>query len=104
MLAGFAGGIGRGLVEGPFEYIKTMSSSFRMEMESVRGFQETVFRVPFCSVRSLCKCNLFPEGVMQPFWRAQYVRILLGSRFGLSMLSSLSVNLDDTQTKVRLCF
>lgn len=53
ILAGFAGGIGRGLVEGPFEFVKVrrqVGQSWKWG-ELLQGSQATIFRnsILFCS-------------------------------------------------------
>jgi len=50
--AGWAGGIGRGLVEGPFEMVKVrrqIVSDWKFA-DVTKGFGVTVFRIRFCSV------------------------------------------------------
>ena len=73
VLAGFAGGIGRGLVEGPFEYIKVRRQvhsewkwSRLYEGSSVTMFRNAFLFCSFSIYRAIIP-PLFPEGKMPAF-------------------------------------
>ena len=73
MLAGFAGGIGRGLVEGPFEYIKVRRQvhsewkwSRLYEGSSVTMLRNAFLFCAFSIYRAVVP-PLFPEGKMPAF-------------------------------------
>lgn len=73
VVAGFAGGIGRGLVEGPFEYIKTRRQvqgqwKFR---ELTNGAGATIFRNSFLFSSFMIYIDLSHQlvpGGLGPFW------------------------------------
>jgi solute carrier family 25 carnitine/acylcarnitine transporter 20/29 len=73
IVAGFAGGIGRGLVEGPFEYIKTrrqVNQSWLMR-EVFTGSGATVFRNSFLFCFFMIYVDLtkqFTPNGLGPFW------------------------------------
>lgn len=73
VVAGFAGGIGRGLVEGPFEYIKVrrqVDQPWRLR-ESYIGAGATMFRNSFLFMFFVLYVDLSKqiiEGGLSPFW------------------------------------
>jgi len=73
ILAGFAGGVGRGLVEGPFEYIKTRRQTeqkWRFK-ELLNGSGATMFRNSFLFCSFMIYIDLSKQlipGGMGAFW------------------------------------
>lgn len=73
VVAGFAGGIGRGLVEGPFEYIKTrrqVQGQWKLR-EIMNGSGATIFRNSFLFssfVIYIDLSNQLVPGGLGPFW------------------------------------
>lgn len=71
--SGFAGGIGRGLVEGPFEYIKTRRQVQEKWMfrELLKGSGATIFRNSFLFSSFMVYIDLSVQlvpGGLGPFW------------------------------------
>jgi solute carrier family 25 (mitochondrial carnitine/acylcarnitine transporter), member 20/29 len=73
-IAGFIGGIGRGLVEGPFEYIKVrrqVDSGWKFS-EIFTGSSATIFRNSFLFSSFMIYVDiskqLLPNGGLSPFW------------------------------------
>lgn len=72
--AGFAGGIGRGLVEGPFEYIKTRRQVDRAwrPAEVFQGSGATIFRNAFLFCAFVVYIDISQQlipGGLSPFWK-----------------------------------
>jgi solute carrier family 25 (mitochondrial carnitine/acylcarnitine transporter), member 20/29 len=73
-IAGFIGGIGRGLVEGPFEYIKVrrqVDAGWKFS-EIFTGSSATIFRNSFLFSSFMIYVDiskqLLPNGGLSPFW------------------------------------
>lgn len=73
IMAGFAGGVGRGLVEGPFEYIKTrrqVNQPWKVS-EIFNGSGATIFRNAFLFCGFMIYADLSKQlvpGGLGPFW------------------------------------
>ncbi len=73
IVAGFAGGMGRGLVEGPFEYVKTRRQvqSHWTARELLSGAGATIFRNSFLFSSFVVYMDLGAQlvpGGLSPFW------------------------------------
>lgn len=91
MLAGFAGGIGRGLVEGPFEFIKTrrqLGGDWEIR-ELLKGSGATILRNSFLFSSFMIYIDLsqlLVPGGLGPFWTGA-----ICSNLGEWMRSPLSI-------------